>query len=227
MKKVLSIFFLLIILIVAIFIIYHGPVYTYRVLVWQDSDYDDYLLFNTKPVVKGKQTFNFESASPSQEDQFRKDFSIANSISNIDSLMIANNTYAFIVIRNDTLIYENYFFNNNRESMQTSFSTAKSILSLLIGIAIQENKIKSINDPITDYIPELKDRDSKFMEITIEDLLHMRSGIAFKKGVSFPFVTSDEPLTYSHPDLRYVAINKTRIDINPDIKFLYNDYNAL
>ncbi|NNF33578.1 MAG: serine hydrolase, partial [Saprospiraceae bacterium] len=59
------------------------------------------------------------------------------------------------------------------------------------------------------------------------DLLHMRSGIAFKKGVSFPFVNSDEPMTYSHPDLRYVAINKTRIVDDPDIKFLYNDYNAL
>jgi CubicO group peptidase (beta-lactamase class C family) len=54
---------------------------------------------------------------------------------------------------------------------------AKSFISFLIGAAIDDGLIKSIEDPITNYIPELLQRDQRFKKISIKDLLEMRSGL--------------------------------------------------
>ena len=54
---------------------------------------------------------------------------------------------------------------------------AKSFASALVGIAIDEGHIKSVDEPITNYIPELLERDERFKKITIRDLLTMSSGI--------------------------------------------------
>jgi CubicO group peptidase (beta-lactamase class C family) len=70
---------------------------------------------------------------------------------------------------------------------------AKSFTSALIGIAIQEEFIQSVNDPITDYLPELLERDPTFGKITIRELLMMSSGI---KYVEFPFLNGDDAKTY-------------------------------
>ena len=225
--KILKYLSILLLLVITLFIVYHGPVYTYRVFVWQEADYDDFTRFTTKPISKGSDQYNFQTGSLSQEIKVKEAFAAHPLISDIDSFNIDQYTYAFIVIRNDTILFENYYHDNRREDIQTSFSTAKSVLSLLIGKAIQERKINSINDPITQYLPELKNRDPEFEKISIRDLLRMRSGIKFERGVDFPFVNSDEPLTYSHPDLRYVALNKTSISTAPNKRFVYNDYNAL
>ncbi len=212
---------------ITLFILWHGPVYVYRVFVWQESDYDDYTRFRTTPVLKDEWLFEFQNATFSQKDNFISDFESLSPGSSLESFLTETNTYAFIVIRNDTLLFEKYLDGHSRESLQTSFSTTKSILSLLTGIAVKEGKITSVHDRITDYVPELLERDQAFSNITILDLLNMRSGLKFDRGVQFPFVTSDEPLTYSHPNLRKVALNETKIESHPDQTFKYNDYNAL
>jgi len=79
------------------------------------------------------------------------------------------------------ILYENYFNNTQRDSIVTSFSVAKSFDSALIGIAIQEGYIKSVNDPITVYLPELAERDARFEKITIRHLLLMASGLEYKE----------------------------------------------
>jgi CubicO group peptidase (beta-lactamase class C family) len=56
-------------------------------------------------------------------------------------------------------LYEKYFNGYQHYSINTSFSVAKSINSALIGIAIDEGSIASVDDPITKYIPELKEKD--------------------------------------------------------------------
>jgi CubicO group peptidase (beta-lactamase class C family) len=60
--------------------------------------------------------------------------------------------------------------------MVTSFSVAKSFDSALIGIAIDEGHIRSVDHPITDYLPELLERSPRFERITIRDLLLMADG---------------------------------------------------
>ncbi len=103
----------------------------------------------------------------------------------LETYLQEHKTVAFLVIRNDTLLYEKYFGGFTRESVLPSFSVAKSFVSALVGIAIREGKIKSVDQPVTDFIPELSDQG--FKAVTLKDLLEMRSGIKFNEGYSNPF----------------------------------------
>jgi hypothetical protein len=74
----------------------------------------------------------------------------------------SSGTTAFLVIHDDELLYERYFDNYDETSVNTSFSMAKSFASVLVGIAIGEGHIRSVNELITNYIPELLERDERF-----------------------------------------------------------------
>jgi CubicO group peptidase (beta-lactamase class C family) len=128
------------------------------------------------------------------------------------------------VIRDGTVIYENYFNNTQRDSIVTSFSGAKSFTSALIGIAIQEGYIKSVNDSITTYLPELAKRDPRFNEIKIRDLLLMSSGLEYKEFRPLLF-NSDDILTSYYPDQRKIALENTYIIDSPGLHFQYNKYH--
>ena len=91
-----------------------------------------------------------------------------------------NETVAFLIIHNDTIQYEKYFNGYERESVVASFSMAKSVTSILIGCALEDGYIKSIEEPIINYIPELKNDDVG--KVTIKELLNMRSGIKFNES---------------------------------------------
>ena len=88
----------------------------------------------------------------------------------------SSGTTAFLVIHDDELLYEKYFDGYDKNSIQTSFSMAKSFASALVGIAIDEGHIKSVDEPITNYIFELREKDKRFGSITIRNLLTMSSG---------------------------------------------------
>ncbi|MEO0572616.1 MAG: serine hydrolase [Bacteroidota bacterium] len=206
---------------------FYSPRYIFRVLTWQDADYDDFRKFDFKEIKKGAVAFNFYRGTPDQEEKTIKKFEEDSVVSNLGHFLKEKRTRAFIVIRNDTILYESYFFGNNRASMQTSFSVSKSILSLLIGIAIKEDKIKGVEDRITEYIPELLQENAAFHHITIRHLLKMQSGIAFSNQLNFPFVNGDPPKTYHHPNLRRVALKHSKIENPPGDTFNYNNYNAL
>jgi CubicO group peptidase (beta-lactamase class C family) len=91
-----------------------------------------------------------------------------------DSLMTiidSNNTHAFLVFQNGKLLYEKYFDGYTPNTLSGSFSAAKSIISLLIGIAIDEGKIKSVDDLVGNYIPRFK--NDGWDKLRIKDLLTM------------------------------------------------------
>jgi CubicO group peptidase (beta-lactamase class C family) len=96
-------------------------------------------------------------------------------------------TVALIVLRRGELVYERYFNGFARDSIGTSFSVAKSVVSTLVGVAIAEGRIQSVDDPVTTYLPELLKNDARFARITLRQLLQMRSGIAFDEGYRSPF----------------------------------------
>ena len=105
----------------------------------------------------------------------------------LDSMLAPTHTYSFLVIRNDSILYENYFGEITPETQLPSFSVAKSFVSTLVGIALDEGKIKSLDDPITTYLPELKKRDPNLEKVTIQHLLDMRSGIKSLETLKSPF----------------------------------------
>jgi CubicO group peptidase (beta-lactamase class C family) len=141
-----------------------------------------------------------------------------------DSFLEANNTQAFIVIQDGAILYENYFNGTQRDSIVTSFSVAKSFTSALIGIAIQEGYIHSVDDPITTYLPELAKRDPRFNEITIRHLLLMASGLEYENFRPLLF-NSDDILTSYYPDQRQISLENTHIIAPPGQYFRYNKYH--
>jgi CubicO group peptidase (beta-lactamase class C family) len=100
-----------------------------------------------------------------------------------DSLMTiidSNNTHAFLVIQNGKLLYEKYFDGYTAKTLSGSFSAAKSIISLLIGIALDEGKIKSLDEPVSNYVPHFKNEGLD--KVRIKDLLTMSSGTNYRES---------------------------------------------
>jgi CubicO group peptidase (beta-lactamase class C family) len=97
-----------------------------------------------------------------------------------------------------------------------------------VGIAIDEGHIKSVDEPITNYIPELLEKDERFESITIRDLLTMSSGIKHEEGGELPWSEeADDTKTYYATDLRELALENWRIEEEPGEYFEYNNYNPL
>jgi CubicO group peptidase (beta-lactamase class C family) len=145
----------------------------------------------------------------------------------LDGFLRRTDTLAFLVVQDDRLVYERYFGGSKRQTLQTSFSVAKSFLSTLVGIAIDEGSIGSIDDPVTEHVPELLERDPRFERITLRDLLSMSSGLRYVEQ-SLPFLPwGDDINTYYGTDLRELALTETRIERAPGEVWLYNNYNPL
>lgn len=202
---------------------FYPAAYTLRILRWGNSDVYDYQKFPARALPASDEPFQFSFAL--QEEAVANLFATSATVEgDFEQFLADTGTQAFIVIRNDAVIYENYLNGASRESIVTSFSVAKSFASTLVGIAVADGYIQSIHDPITDYLPELEQRDPAFARITIRDLLMMSSGIRYKE---FPFVNGDDVKTYYYPDLRDLALNQTEIDGSPGDAFLYNNYHPL
>ncbi|AFK03677.1 beta-lactamase [Emticicia oligotrophica DSM 17448] len=109
--------------------------------------------------------------------------SLYNKVQIPDSLIAqidSNNTHAFIVIQNGKILYERYFDGFTKDSISGSFSAAKSIISMLVGIAVREGKIKSIDELAGNYVPHFK--EGKLAKVKIKDLLTMSSGTNYKES---------------------------------------------
>ena len=93
-------------------------------------------------------------------------------------------TDGLIILHNNKTLYEEYWNGNDRYSKHISWSVAKSFLSALIGIAIDEGLIDSIDDPTTKYLPEFK--GTGYDGVKIKNLLQMSSGVAFNEDYADP-----------------------------------------
>ena len=93
-------------------------------------------------------------------------------------------TVAFLVVKNDSLLHEEYWEGYNEHSLVNSFSMAKSINALLVGCALKDGLIKNLDEPVGNYLEEFKQGDKS--KITIKHLLTMSSGIDFKEEYVSP-----------------------------------------
>ena len=85
-----------------------------------------------------------------------------------------------LIVKDDTILYEHYRYARTDRDRFLSQSMAKTITAMLIGIAISENKIRSIDDPVLAYVPSLA--NTEYGKTSIQDLLHMSSGVAFTEN---------------------------------------------
>lgn len=210
-----------VVLILTIAMLVYPPQYVYRTVVWQDSDAFDWQKFPFHPLTAAPEAYHFDVAPDPRVAEL---FGQIAGTDEWDRFLEENDTQAFIVIRDGTVLYENYFNDTQRDSIVTSFSVAKSFTSALVGIAIQEGSIHSVDDPITMYLPELAERDPRFSEMTIRHLLLMASGLEYVEFRPLLF-NSDDILTSYYPDQRKISLENTHIVDPPGEYFRYNKYH--
>lgn len=98
-----------------------------------------------------------------------------------------SNTASFLVVKNGKLIHEQYWNGYTELSKTNSFSMAKAVTVMLFGKAVEEGKIKSIDDRFSDYFDEF--RNKEFTEsLTLRNLAQMESGLKWKENYKNPFL---------------------------------------
>lgn len=105
----------------------------------------------------------------------------------LDSNLQNSHSYGFMVIRNDSILYEKYFDDLDESNILPSFSAAKSFVGTLAQIAHQEGAIKSFSDPVTAYIPWLQKSDKLWKNVSIQNVLDMRTGVKSDETYNSPF----------------------------------------
>lgn len=179
-----------------------------RYVFYNFADITDHKIFPSRALVADTNAFHFYET---EKGKFPK------SINDVpfDEFLEKNKTVAFLIIKNDTIQYENYFDKYDQESIVASFSMAKSVTSILIGCAIDDGLIQSVDEPVTKYIPELRD---EFKNVTIEHLLQMTSGLDYNESYVNPF--GDAASFYYGTNLRR-QIEKMKLEVDPGERFQY------
>ena len=202
--------------------------YLTRTIFWGESDYKDLERFPARTIHNAPPVSHFDKL-PADNPYASQIEAIGRDGSNgsFERYLEASGTTAFLVVHDDKLLYERYFNGYDQRSVNTSFSMAKSFASALVGLAIDEGYIKSVDEPITNYLPELLKKDKRFKSITIRHLLTMSSGIKYEEGATLPWSeAADDTKTYYSTDLRELALN-CQIEGTPGQYFEYNNYNPL
>ncbi len=140
-------------------------------------------LFPVATVHRSGEAFRFKEKPVELPVSFEYDGKQKEIAAWLDETITTN----FLVIQDDTIVYEKYFRGNTKDSRATSMSVAKSYTSALVGICIADGLIQSVDDPITKYVEFLK--GSGYEGVPIKHILQMSSGIKFSE--KYDDATSD------------------------------------
>lgn len=135
-----------------------------------------------------------------------------------DEYFSQQNVAGLLVIKNGRIVYERYGLGNSQDSLWVSFSVAKSVTSLLIGVAIRDGYIKSIDEKVTDYLPRLK--GSSYDQATIRNILQMSSGVQWNEDYADP--DSDINSSEGNTLRLYEYLREKPRDTAPGEEFNYN-----
>ena len=186
----------------------HAPIA--GILTWtprqQASGYRDIEhIFKTHTIKRGKNVHPL----PVADRRIDPTFTYQGKTWTVDDYMAAYRVSGLLVLKDGKIVLEKYGLGRKPTERWTSFSVAKSLTSTLVGAAIQDGKIKSINDPVTRYVPDLK--GSAYEGVTVRQMLMMSSGVKWNENYTDP--KSDVALagnTVSEPG------------VNPMVSYLRN-----
>ena len=102
----------------------------------------------------------------------------------LEDYLQRQNVTGLLILKNGRVAYEYYGGANSEKTLWTSRSVAKSVVSILVGMAIKGGFIGSVADPITRYLPELK--GSAWEDVTLRDLLQHTSGVVWNEDYADP-----------------------------------------
>lgn len=198
-----------------------------RAILYGDASVDDYRAFEQENIAKGDYTFRFAELTESERvldtmrfewmhfgkgevAQMTIDEAIAPSVDNA----------ALIIIHRDTILYERYFGEWSKNTQSQIFSVTKTITAMLCGVALTEGHIRSVEDRVTDYIPELKQADPMFEELKIKHLLDMTAGLDFDENYSFNPFSKMAKLYMGRNTMR--IIERAKFSHEPGERYHYN-----
>ncbi len=173
-------------------------------------------LLPVKVITKGS------NASPLPERLLSFDdftYSVGYKSYDIDDYFKKFNIGGMIILHEGNIVFEKYALGNTIESKWISFSVTKSVTSMLLGAAIKDGYIKSVNEPVTKYIPQLK--DSAYERAQIKDILHMSSGVAWNEDYEDPASDVSIAAAFNSSTL-YDYLSKLPVVSKPGVKFNYN-----
>lgn len=160
-----------------------GQVTVYRTIAYNFSGIEDYRIFPQRRLTAAAAPFRFREG--------KGEWTIPPVVSRgahrdvpLSELLSATDSVAFLVVRDDAIVFEQYDADFGRATPSLSFSMAKSILSILVGCAIEDGYLKSVDQPVIDLVPELKGKG--FAQVTLKHLLQMTSGMDYAEN-DFPF----------------------------------------
>ena len=132
---------------------------------------DDYKFFDNVEIKKSNSPFEWPKHNL---------YNQIGSSKTLDSVHKKNETVAFLIIKNDSIIKEDYFLGYDENSMTNSYSMSKSIISFLFLKSIEEGTIPSLNSKLTDYFPAFN--ESNGGNVTLSDLSTMSSGLVWEEN---------------------------------------------
>ena len=153
-----------------------------RFFVYNFADTNDHKKFPSRPLPAGETPFHYPVAPV---EKGPRSATIGDREVPFEEFLEDHATVAFLVIHRDTIKYERYFKGYDPTRIHTSFSMAKSVMSMLIGCAIQDRFITSVDQPVSDLVPELG--KNGFDKVTVEHVLQMTSGLDFQESYVNPF----------------------------------------
>ncbi len=209
MKKLSRILFILIALLLLIWL--SAPTHLRRAVIHGHVNIDDYKIFDNRMIHTGQPI-------PWQTDsQYNSRLIDTASLSEFKSY----GTTSFLVVQNNKILHEEYWDGTSDTTHSNSFSVAKSIVSLLIGCLLEEGKIKSLEQPVSDFLPEFKNTSGYIL--TIKDLLTMSSGIEWDEMYSSLF--SETTKAYYGNQLSEQVLS-LKVTEEPGKKFNYQSCDA-
>ena len=199
-------------IIVLVIIVYLAlPYYVKHAIIHQYPGIEDYKIFHNRVVEAG-------TYIPWEKDSAYNTMMINQAtMDKIESY----DPVALLVIQDQKILYEQYWEGYSDSSLSNSFSAAKSIVGLLIGAAIDDGAIKSVDQKVADFLPSFKEGGKE--QITIKNLLTMSSGLDWDEAYASLF--SPTTAAYYTNDLRKL-VNDLKMTEEPGRRYYYRSIDS-
>lgn len=137
-------------------------------------------LFDTHTVRRGR----YVRLLPKSRKSLDIHFSVRGTSYSVASYIAAQRISGLLVIKDGRILLERYGLGRRPRDTWTGFSVTKSVTSILVGVALKDGAIKSLDDPVTRYLPEMK--GSAYDDVTVRDLITMTSGVRWTETYGDP-----------------------------------------
>jgi len=138
-------------------------------------------IFPTRIIVAGGTPLELPEALV---DLGKTPIKTKNNSMTLDEYFIRQSVAGLLVLKDGNIVYERYGLGNSGDSRWISFSVTKSVVSMLVGAAIKDGYINSVDEMVSDYLPRLK--GTPYDQSTIRNILQMASGVAWNEDYADP-----------------------------------------